>query len=160
MKLHSTRIRFPQRTRRRLVVGAYFSLLGFALAFTAGEVLLGRDLAAVFSWGFIGLYVVFGLVLACATGLLEGMPGNYLDERQQALRDRAHCVAFIPVNWYIVGIVLSLGRANHWFQEPVFIVLVISLGLAILMLTGAYVAWLEPDPVGEDAGAHLITQRR
>jgi hypothetical protein len=92
MKLHSTRIRFRQRTRRRLVVSAYFSLLGLALAFTAGEVLLGRDLAAVFGWGFIGLYIALGLALAYATGFLEGMPGNYLDERQQALRDRAHLI--------------------------------------------------------------------
>jgi hypothetical protein len=149
----STRIRFRQRTRRLLVVSAYLSLLAYSLALTAGVALLGRDVALVIGWGFIGLFVVLGLVLAYATGLLEGTPGNYLDERQRALRDRAHYVAFIPANWYILGIALSIGLANHWFQEPVFIVLVISLGLAILTLTGAYVAWLEPDPVDDEAFA-------
>jgi hypothetical protein len=38
-------------------------------------------------------------------------------------------------------------------DAPVFIVLVIGLGLAILTLTGAYVAWLEPDPVRDEAFA-------
>jgi hypothetical protein len=152
MKPCSTRIRFRQCTRRCLVVCTYLSLLGFALASTAGVALLGRDLASVFGRSFIGLHAVFAFVLSYATGLLEGMPGNYLDERQRALRDRAHFVAFIPANWYIFGIVLSLGLANHWFQEPVFIVLVLSVGLAILMLAGAYVAWLEPDPMEENPG--------
>lgn len=144
------RIRFRQRTRRALVLGAYLSLLAYALAFTAGVTLLGRDVAVVLGWGFIGLFIVFSVLLAYATGLLEGTMATYLDERQQALRDRAHYVAFIPANWYIIGIILSIGLANHWFQEPVFVVLVISVGLAILSLTGAYVAWLEPDPVEED----------
>ncbi len=160
MKPLSTRIRFHQRTRRALVVGAYLSLLGYALALTAGVALLGRDVALVLGWGFIGLFVVLGFVLAYATGLLEGMPDRYLDERQQALRDRAHRIAFIPVNWYIIGLAISLGFANHWFQQPAFAVLVITVGLAILMLVSAYVAWLEPDPVEENASGPLTPQRR
>lgn len=71
----------------------------------------------------MGLYAVLGLTLLYGTGLLDAMPSSYLDERQQALRNRAHRLAFVPVNYYILGMLLSLNLANHWFQEPFFIIM-------------------------------------
>jgi hypothetical protein len=144
IKPYSTRVRFSQRTRRRLVIVAYLSLLSYALTW-----LLGDGVAQALTWAFISLYLVLVFTLAYATGLLEGMADRYLDERQQALRNRAHRLAFIPVNYFVLGILLSLNLANHWFQEPVFIALVSALGLAIFTLPATLIAWLEPDPVEE-----------
>lgn len=42
MKPYTVRIRFSQRTRRRLAVTAYLSLVGFALVPTVGKELWGR----------------------------------------------------------------------------------------------------------------------
>lgn len=142
IKPYSTRVRFSQRTRRRLVMVPYLSLLAYALAW-----LFGSEL----HWAFISLYVVSQFILAYATGLLEGMADRYLDERQQVLRNRAHRLAFVPVNYYIIGILLSLNLANNWFQEPFFVALVSALGLVIFTLPAALIAWLEPDPIAEDA---------
>lgn len=147
IKPYSTRVRFSQRTRRRLAIGLYLSLLSFALTWLA----LGGEVARPLTWVFMGLYAVLGLTLVYATGLLDGMPSRYLDERQQALRDRAHQLAFIPVNYFVLGILLSLSLANHWFQEPVFIAVATVLGLAIFTLPATLIAWLEPDPVEESA---------
>lgn len=100
---------------------------------------------------FIGSYLLLAVALAYAIGLQDGMSDSYLDERQRALRDRAHRIAFVPVSYYIVGISLALVLANHWFQQPFFMGLVIAVGLGVTSLPSAYIAWLEPDPVQEDA---------
>ena len=141
IKPYSTRVRFSQRTRRCLVMVAYLSLLAYTLAW-----LFGSELR----WAFISLYVVLQLILAYATGLLDGMPASYLDERQETLRNRAFRLAFVPVNYYIIGILLSISLANHWLQERFFIALVVALGLGIIMLPAAFIAWLEPDPIEEN----------
>ncbi|MBS3966435.1 MAG: hypothetical protein KGZ60_04190 [Truepera sp.] len=144
MKLLSTRIRFSQRTRRSLVIIAYLSLLSFVLT-----QLLGEEVAQALRWAFICLYLVLVFTLAYATGLLDAMQSRYLDERQETLRNRAHRLAFVPVNYFVLGILLSLNLANHWFEEPVFIALVSALGTAIFTLPAVIIAWLEPDPVEE-----------
>lgn len=150
MKPYTTRIRFSQRTRRRLVVTAYLSLVGFALTLTAGKALWGQAAALSLLCGiFIGSYLLLAVALAYAIGLQDGMPDSYLDERQRALRDRAHRIAFVPVNYYIVGISLTLGLANHWFQQPFFMGLAIAVGFGVISLPSAYIAWLEPDPIEE-----------
>ncbi len=116
----------------------------------------GDEAGQLLRWVFIGFYLVLAFVLAYATGLLDAMPSRYLDERQQALRDRAHRLAYVPVNYFVLGILLSLGLANHWFQEPIFIALVSALGLAIFILPAVIIAWLEPDPVKDQEAQSAI----
>jgi hypothetical protein len=153
MKPFGSHVRFSQRARRGLIIGLYLCLLGFVLTWWLPLV---AEVAYPLRWVFMGLYAVLGLTLVYGTGLLDAMPSRYLDERQQALRDRAHRLAYVPVNYFVLGILLSLGLANHWFQEPIFIALVSAFGLAIFMLPAVIIAWLEPDPVKDQEAQSAI----
>ncbi len=135
-------IRFRRSTRRRAVVFAHLILV---TALAAGA-MVSFNVAVLLT----GVFVLLSFWLAYATGFLESLPNRYLDERQRALRDRAHRFALVLANVYVGGIVLTVIFANAWYQEPFFVLLVFILGLAVLNLVPSYIAWLEPDPLTEE----------
>lgn len=124
--------------RRALVLGSLAALLFLILTPLLG---LGRG----FSWVSIGLYVLLSGGLAWSIGLLDAQPDARLDERQQRVRDHAHRAVYPFVSWYVVGLLLLVGGNPNVLEGPLW-GLILSGGLAVLVLPTIYIAWLEPDP--------------
>jgi hypothetical protein len=81
--------------------------------------------------------------------LLDAQPDARLDERQQRVRDHAHRAVYPFVSWYVVGFLLLVGGNPNVLEGPLW-GLILSGGLAVLVLPTIYIAWLEPDPPAEE----------
>lgn len=155
-----------QRRRRVAVVCLYLGYLLVvlsSLASTRGSAphALGTPLLVVSA-----LAIVLGLigVVQSRRVLLPGSVGM-LDERQQAVRDRAYFSAYRAISLLGVAGMTYLALARLGRLDTIELVrtdfLLLSGGVVLLLLTlpSAIMAWTEQDPP-EDSGAHGMITRR
>ena len=155
-----------QQRRRAAVICLYLGyLVGFlscALT-TRGSIPQGLG---VLLMGVSALTAGFGLlgVLQARQVLFLGSVGM-MDERQQAVRDRAYYSAYRGLSLVVLGGILYLARGQFRRSQPVELarseVLLLAGGLLLLIVTlpSAIMAWTEQDPP-EDSGAHGMIDRR
>ena len=144
-----------QSTRRGLVAAWALCCLGF-LALAVFEV---KGVVWVF---LFALTFASDALLYVATHRVTDRPTSTLDERQQAVRNRAYRTAYQVVFY---GISLAIGGAmllfftgnevaSRWFSHPASHPVVLSgFGVAVLQLVSllptALLAWSERDEPGE-----------
>lgn len=147
----------PRRVRRRYVVLytlGYFGMLLFWL--------LGSSLHAV--WLFVPAALCALVFLVSFARIFYGVqPWNVanqrdpdLDERQQAVRNRAYFFAYNVLS-AVLGVALLYwyfaGDLGWWLprSDAGRVAIFWTLLLALISLPSAFVAWLEPDPPLEPA---------
>lgn len=148
-----------QAVRRALVVGL--------LVVCACLVAIGALPADVASGSFVFLLVLLVLLnvaLGQATLRMASAPETAVDERQEALRNRAHTIAYA-----LLAVVVGGSVAVAWLAGPVTRSWITSAltgggaGLALLellfVLPGMVVAWLEPDHVPAEPGTAIGNAR-
>jgi MFS family permease len=150
--------RLSRRAWRRMMVG------GLVLGWGTGVAALQMPgLPAALRLAPLLFAAMLGLLLILATRNLASSLDEFADERDRAVRDRAHRLAywaFGPLVGAVIGwlltIVLSLrdGRELLLGAEAAPRILAASWTLFVLYcaLPVAILAWTEPDPPEEPAG--------
>ena len=83
-------------------------------------------------------------------------PAPGLDERQRHLRDQAWILSYQVLSTVVILGVAWAGLAVWLFDKPVTIdaglanALVLSIAVLLPVLPTAALAWIEPDPIGEE----------
>jgi hypothetical protein len=131
-----------QSQRRGLVVVAVATLAVVALSPWTG-------VGGVLMWGLLGAYVLLNAWLGWSIGFVDSFSDRFLDERQRGVRDRAHRLAYVVVSWYVLALLILMGRSPEVFGGDAR-ALLLAAGLAVLVLPGWIIAWLEPDPPAEE----------
>jgi hypothetical protein len=155
-----------QQRRRVAVVCLY---LGYLLVFLSALVTARGSVSQALGAALMvvsGLAIVFGVVgvLQSRRVLLPGSIGM-LDERQQAVRDRAYFTAYRFISLLVVAGVsyLALVRLRRLdtieLARSDFLLLAGGIVLLLLTLPSAIMAWTEQD-TPEDSGAHGMINRR
>jgi hypothetical protein len=151
------RLPFLDQRRRRLAVFAAFS--GFPLVFVGYATLVATGILPTVLWGLIVVVLfaitIVGLVVLYGYGRGRTGDAGPLDERQQAMLDRALVVGYGAV---ITFAILVLGAVAVYlsFVGPITITMnelgPIALGVALYLplLPFAALAWIEPDAPAED----------
>ena len=151
------RLPLLDQRRRRLAVVAAFS--GFPLVFIGYATLVATGILPTAAWGVI-VVVLFGMTivgLVTVYGYGRGRTGDagLLDERQQAMLDRALVVGYGAV---ITFAVLVLGGVALYlsFVGPITITMnelgpiALAVALYLPLLPFAALAWIEPDVPADD----------
>ena len=143
--------------RRFWLVIAYVSLAALLLLGWTG-VLASDTLILIGAFAVMAIFVR----LNRATGTVADKPKSVLDERQEAARNRAYRLSY----QIMTGLALLLGLAfalvrSSFTDYPSFFTLsdpeaalIAALGVYfvfLFILPTTVIAWLEPDPVEEDA---------
>lgn len=155
-----------QQRRRVAVVCLY---LGYLLVFLSALVTARGSVSQALGAALMvvsGLAIVFGVVgvLQSRRVLLPGSIGM-LDERQQAVRDRAYFTAYRVISLLVVAGVsyLALVRLRRLdtieLARSDFLLLAGGIVLLLLTLPSAIMGWTEQD-IPEDSGAHGMINRR
>ena len=102
---------------------------------------------------YILAYWLLFMRLSRSTSLFRG---KKLDERQQSLRNRAFYLTFLvaaPFAWVMWLLnTFDLGSVKFYFQRPELAEILSYVNMSLVTsLPVMYIAWLEPDPVKEDA---------
>ncbi|ADI15604.1 hypothetical protein [Truepera radiovictrix] len=142
----TTAYRALSRRQRRALV------LASAAVLAAGVLVALAGVSGLALWALIGCYALGSAGLSWSVGFVDALPDRALDERQQAVRDRAHRAAYPAVSWYVLALLALLGGYPAAFTGP-WRMLVAAAGLAALMLPTWIVAWLEPDPTPDEPDA-------
>lgn len=170
---------FAGRGARRALVGAWAVVLlaGAVLPLVARlqdvlgpATVLGRTGVSLAADPFVllALSTLLGFTIRAAVRRIADLPDEHIDERQIALRDRSHLVAYRIVATAVAMVLLSayivadarnvppelVGPVGDWLMSDLFLV-VLPL---TAFLPSAVVAWysqdvLEDDPLGSDDGA-------
>ncbi len=148
----------PRRTRR---VVAVVTLLGMPAAFawstywlttTASNLLWGPITFVLFGTTISGAFVLYAYVRRRAD-----LPGPDLDERQRSLRDQAWILSYQVLSTVVILGVAYAALQVWLFGNPVTIdadlanALVLSNAVLLPVLPVAALAWIEPDPIAEEA---------
>jgi len=148
----------PRRTRRVVAVA---TLLGMPAAFAWSSYWLTTSVSTVL-WGPI-TFVLFGVTLWGAIVLYAyvrrraDLPGPELDERQRSLRDQAWILSYQVLSTVVIVGVAYAALQVWLFGHPITIdadlanALVLSNAVLLPVLPAAALAWIEPDPIAEEA---------
>ena len=148
----------PQRTRR---VVAVVTLLGMPAAFAWSSFWLTTKVSNLL-WGPI-TFVLFGatiwgaIVLYAYVRRRADLPGPGLDERQRSLRDQAWILSYQVLSTVVIFGIAYAALQVWLFGHPVTIdadlanALVLSNAVLLPVLPAAALAWIEPDPIAEEA---------
>ncbi len=148
----------PQRTRR---VTAVVTLLGMPAAFAWSSYWLTTSVTNLL-WGPI-TFVLFGatiwgaIVLYAYVRRRADLPGPGLDERQRSLRDQAWILSYQVLSTVVIFGIAYAALQVWLFGHPVTIdadlanALVLSNAVLLPVLPTAALAWIEPDPIAEEA---------
>jgi sterol desaturase/sphingolipid hydroxylase (fatty acid hydroxylase superfamily) len=155
---------FDRRQRRRLVAGTYLGYAGLLAAFTLVYYVLDHSNSVGLALlGLAGSVVAIAITLGSYLALLSStlnypnLPQRMLDERQQAVRDRAYRIAFhlltglslLAVLYCMLAALsgrLWLPRTFNEFQAVFWGVLILA-----TTLPTAVISWTEPEPPEEGA---------
>jgi hypothetical protein len=147
-----------QRTRR---VVAVVTLLGMPAAFAWSSYWLTTSVSNLL-WGPI-TFVLFGatiwgaIVLYAYVRRRADLPGPGLDERQRSLRDQAWILSYQVLSTVVIFAIAYAALQVWLFGHPVTIdanlanALVLSNAVLLPVLPTAALAWIEPDPIAEEA---------
>ena len=133
-----------QRSRRVWVVTALVDILALSALAVSGAV----GLHVVILVGVVPILIT--LRLSYVTGRHTLLPDQQLDERQITVKHRAYVVAYRASCVVAIGAVLSLYTVRSYSAE-VFWGLFYGYFVLLAALPVMAVAWLEPDPVQEEA---------
>jgi hypothetical protein len=148
----------PQRTRR---VVAVVTLIGMPAAFAWSSYWLTTSVTNLL-WGPI-TFVLFGatiwgaIVLYAYVRRRADLPGPGLDERQRSLRDQAWILSYQVLSTVVIFGIAYAALQVWLFGHPVTIdadlanALVLSNAVLLPVLPTAALAWIEPDPIAEEA---------
>lgn len=145
--------------RRGVVVG----LLAVCAALVAVGALPGSLASGSFLFLLL-LLVLLNVALGQATLRMATAPATAVDERQEALRNRAHTIAYALLA-VVVGGSLAIGQLAGPVTRSWVTSALTSGGAAVALLEllfvlpGMVVAWLEPDHVPAEAGTSGVDGR-
>jgi hypothetical protein len=148
--------RLSRRSRR---VVAVVTLLGLPAMYLWSSYWQGTT-APPLVWGpitfvLIGATVVGALVLYRYVRDRADMPGERLDERERALRDRAWILSYEVLSVVVVAVVAAMVIAVLGFGRTLTIdatlagAAALCLGVLLPLLPAAALAWIEPDEPAE-----------
>ena len=147
-----------QRTRRMTAVA---TLVGMPAAFAWSSYWLTTGVNNLL-WGPI-TFVLFGATIGGAIVLYAyvrrraDLPGPGLDERQRSLRDQAWILSYQVLSTVVIVAVAYAALQVWLFGHPVTVdadlanALVLSNAVLLPVLPAAALAWIEPDPIAEEA---------
>jgi len=149
--------------RRRLVIGAYGGYLALVV-FWALSSRAGAPWLMVFALlaGLVTLYSYGRLLYTGGFWNLANNPDDRLDERQRRVRDAAYRWAYAISSatvflallyWYIAADVADADKLKLWLPSTFGERNAVFWGAWLLLTTlpAAVLAWLEPDPVGDES---------
>ena len=142
--------------RRFWLVTAYASLLALLLLGWTG-VLASDTLILIGAFAVMAIFVR----LNRATGTVADKPKSVLDERQEAMRNRAYRLSYqiMMVLALLLGLAFALVRSSFTPYPSFFALsdpeaaLMAALGVyfvLLFILPTTMIAWLEPDPIHEE----------
>ena len=156
----ASRSRVERLSRRSRRIVAVATVLGLPSMYAWSAFWTGTSVPAI-AWGW-AVFALMGVTLAGAVVLYRYVRGRAdladdgLDERERALRDRAWILSYqvlatvvVLLGAAVVVPVLAFGHSVT-VDAPLATAVAICLGVLLPLLPAAALAWLEPDPVGEE----------
>ncbi len=150
---------FPRRTRRLLVLESF---LGYPLLVAGYTFLVLTDRVSVALWAPVAIALMalslIGVAMIYQWARPRTEPAARLDERQRAMLDRAHVIAYGVLGTVVIVLSGALALVAA-FDGPIVVTMegltpfLIALGLYLPILPSAILAWTERDPVTDDLEA-------